>query len=42
MAKLYVKKIKSKAYNKNTGEAWKLADVPPTWYAEVEALLQEV
>lgn len=39
MANLYYKKIHDKAYNKNTGKAWELADVPPRWYDEVEAML---
>jgi len=39
MAKLYAQKINNQEINAQTGEAWKLEDVPMLWRAEVEALL---
>ena len=39
MAKLYAQKITNNEINAQTGEAWKLEDVPMLWRAEVEALL---
>jgi hypothetical protein len=39
MAKLYLLKINNKEINPQTGEAWKLEDVPMLWRAEVEAML---
>ena len=41
MAKIYLRKIKGEEINPATGEAWKLADVPIRWRAEVEVLLEE-
>lgn len=40
MVKLYVKKITSGAINPNTGEAWKIEDVPQRWQAEVREMLE--
>lgn len=40
MVKLYVKKITSGAINPNTGEAWRLEDVPPMWYEKVKEMLE--
>ena len=39
MAKLYLQKINKQEINAQTGEVWKLEDVPMLWRAEVEALL---
>ena len=39
MAKLYLQKINNQEINAQTGEAWKLEDVPILWRAEVEGLL---
>ena len=39
MAKLYLLKINNKEINPQTGETWKLEDVPMLWRAEVEGLL---
>ena len=41
MAKIYLRKIKGEEISPVTGEAWKLADVPIRWRAEVESLLEE-
>ena len=39
MAKLYLQKINNPEINAQTGEAWKLQDVPMLWRVEVEELL---
>lgn len=39
MAKIYYRKIVSGDINPATGEAWKIADVPERWRAEVQELL---
>ena len=39
MAKLYIQKINNQEINAQTGEVWKLEDVPMLWRAEVQALL---
>jgi hypothetical protein len=39
MAKLYAQKITNNEINAQTGEVWKLEDVPILWRAEVQALL---
>ena len=40
MAKLYYNKITNQETNPETGEAWKLEDVPMLWRAEVEAIVR--
>jgi hypothetical protein len=42
MVKLYAQKITDKEMNQQTNEAWKLADVPMLWRAEVEAMLTSI
>ena len=42
MAKLYAQKITNKEINQQTGEVWKLEDVPMLWRAEVEAMLEQI
>lgn len=42
MAKLYLQKINNQEINTQTGEAWKLEDVPMLWRDEVQALLEEL
>ena len=42
MAKLYLQKITNKETNQQTGEAWKLEDVPMLWRDEVEAMLEQI
>jgi hypothetical protein len=39
MAKLYLQKINNQEINAQTGEVWKLEDVPMLWRVEVEELL---
>jgi hypothetical protein len=41
MVKFYVDKIKNAVTNPNTGEPWKLGDVPKLWRSKVEKELQE-
>ncbi len=41
MVKFYVVKIQNQEINANTGEAWKLEDVPKLWRAKVEKELQK-
>ncbi len=39
MAKLYLQKINNQEINAQTGEVWKLEDVPMLWRTQVEELL---
>ena len=39
MAKLYAQKINNVEINAQTGEVWKLEDVPMLWRIQVEELL---
>lgn len=41
MAKIYYRKIKDGAINPETGEAWKLDDVPARWREQVREMLYE-
>lgn len=41
MAKLYAQKITNNEINAQTGEAWKLEDVPMLWREEVGRVLDE-
>ena len=36
MAKLYLQKINNQEINAQTGDVWKIEDVPMLWRAEVE------
>ena len=40
MAKLYLQKINNQEINAQTGEAWKLEDVPMLWRDKVEAIMR--
>ncbi len=41
MVKFYAEKIRTGTINANTGEAWKLEDVPKLWRAKAEKELQK-
>lgn len=41
MVKFYVDKIKSGAINTNTGETWRVEDVPKLWRVKVSKELEE-
>ncbi len=41
MVKFYVVRIRNQEINANTGEAWKLEDVPKLWRAKVDKELQK-
>lgn len=41
MVKFYLTKIQNETINPNTGEAWKLEDVPKLWRAKVETELNK-
>ena len=40
MVKLYIKKITEGAVNPNTGEPWKIDDVPERWREQVREALE--
>ena len=40
MVKKYTRLLKSRETNVNTGETWKLADVPNTWRAKTKAAVE--
>ena len=41
MVKIYVRKIREKAVNPKTGEAWAVEDVPEKWRAAVAKELEK-
>lgn len=41
MAKIYARKIINGEINQETGQIWKLADVPIRWRAATEKILNE-
>lgn len=41
MVKFYLNKIKNKEINSNTGEVWKVEDVPKLWRRKVDEELNQ-
>lgn len=40
MVKFYISKIKTRTINSNTGEPWKIDDVPKLWRSQVKKELE--